>query len=68
MKQVSGKKLIAILQKHGWKVARSRGSHFSLKKPGEKNIITVSAHGNRPLKSGLLTKYLKDAGLTIDDI
>ena len=68
MKTFSGKELIIILEKNGWTVLRSKGSHFSLKKPGIKNILTVPVHGNEPLRPGTLRKLLRLAGLSPDDL
>jgi predicted RNA binding protein YcfA (HicA-like mRNA interferase family) len=68
MKLISGKELIIILEKNGWTVLRSKGSHFSLKKPGVNKILTVPVHGNEPLRPGTLKKLLRLAGLCPDDL
>ena len=68
MKSISGKELIAVLKRNGWTVLRSKGSHFSLKKSGSKNILTVPVHGNEALRPGTLKKLFRLAGLTSDDL
>ncbi len=64
MKQLSGKDLAKVLQRHGWALLRVRGSHHVYGKPGEIVRLSVPIHGNKPLKQGLLTYFLKMAGLS----
>ncbi len=63
MKQMSGKELIALLEKHGWTLARVKGSHHVMVKEGNPARISVPVHGNKPLKTGLLIHFMKIAGL-----
>lgn len=58
---MSGKELVKLLMRHGWKLDRIQGSHHIVAK-GEKTI-TVPVHGNHDLKPGLLNAILKQAGL-----
>jgi predicted RNA binding protein YcfA (HicA-like mRNA interferase family) len=58
---VSGKKLVSILEKHGWVVKRINGSHHIMVKDGEIANISVPVHGNKDLKKGLLNAILKTA-------
>jgi predicted RNA binding protein YcfA (HicA-like mRNA interferase family) len=67
MKQLSGKELVALLERNGWRRHRQKGSTVSLKKPYGKVIITVPLHGNKPLKAGLLVYLLKLAELKEED-
>ena len=53
MKAISGKKLVSVLRKNGWKLDRINGSHYILTKPGNEKAIVVPVHGNRALKIGL---------------
>ena len=64
MKQLSGKDLAKVLQRHGWVLLRVRGSHHVYGKPGEIVRLSVPIHGNKPLKQGLLAHFLKMAGLS----
>jgi len=68
MKQISGKEFCRILEKHGWTVQRIKGSHHIYGKKGEENKISVPVHGNRPMKSGLLSYFIKVAGLKEKDL
>ncbi len=68
MKQINGKELIRLLRKHGWETHSSKGSHFKLKKPGCEHALIIPIHGNKPLKSGILSKILRDAGISIKEL
>ncbi|MCL2876826.1 MAG: type II toxin-antitoxin system HicA family toxin [Betaproteobacteria bacterium] len=63
MKQLSGRALVAILRRHGWRLDRVRGSHHVMVKPGRPEIITVPVHGNTLIKTGLLLAILRIAGV-----
>lgn len=61
---VSGRALVRALERDGWFVARQRGSHVRLKKPGRQHAVVVPLHGE--VKKGTLAGILRDAGLTRD--
>ena len=58
---MTGKELIKLLQKNGWKLDRIKGSHHQMTKDGK--VITVPVHGNADMKKGLLEDILKKTGL-----
>jgi predicted RNA binding protein YcfA (HicA-like mRNA interferase family) len=68
MKTVSGKQLARTLENQGWQLLRVHGSHHVFGKPGNPARLTVPAHGNRPLKRGLLAHLLKLAGLSEEQL
>ena len=68
MTSASGKDLIKVLKKHGWKLLRVHGSHHIFGKRGSVVRLSVPLHGNRPLKAGLLAHLLKMANLTQEDL
>jgi predicted RNA binding protein YcfA (HicA-like mRNA interferase family) len=68
LKQVSGKALARAVQRKGWLLARSKGSHYIFIKDGNPERLVIPIHGNRPLKIGLLRSQMKIAGLTEDEI
>jgi len=68
LKQVSGKELARAVQRKGWVLARSKGSHHIFVKDGRPERLVIPIHGNRPLKVGLLRSQMKIAGLTEDEI
>lgn len=63
---VSGAKLIDVLQKLGWEVARQRGSHVRLKHQDRAVSLVVPLH--RELKRGTLNGILRDASLSRDEL
>lgn len=53
---MSGKEMLRLFEKNGWKKARQKGSHVTVKKEGELPE-TIPMH--KELKSGLEKKLLK---------
>lgn len=68
MKAVSGKQLTRIVERHGWKLPRVRGSHHIYGKEGSVVRLSIPIHGNKPLKAGLLKHLMRSAGLRERDI
>ena len=68
MKQISGKELARIVERHGWALLRVTGSHYIYGKAGSIVRLSIPLHANRPLKTGLLRHLLKLAGLTENDL
>lgn len=56
------KEMIKLLQKNGFIIERSNGSHHFLRNPQTGKTTTVPLH-TTDLKKGLENKILKDAGL-----
>lgn len=63
MRQLSGKELIQILERHGWSLLRITGSHHIYGRTGSVVRLSIPVHANKPLKLGLLKHLLKQAGL-----
>lgn len=68
MKQVSGKELCRIVDRHGWQLLRINGSHHIYGKAGSVVRLSIPVHANQPLKMGLLRHLLKQANLTEQDL
>jgi predicted RNA binding protein YcfA (HicA-like mRNA interferase family) len=63
---ISGKQLVALLEKNGFILTRINGSHHRMKHP-DGRITTVPVHKNQDLPKGLLHKIIRDdLQLTID--
>ncbi|MGN0620097.1 MAG: type II toxin-antitoxin system HicA family toxin [Ruminiclostridium sp.] len=56
------KEMIKLLQRNGFKIERSNGSHHFLRNPETGKTTTVPLH-SKDLKTGTEQKILKDAGL-----
>lgn len=59
-----GREVIKILKKFGWEVIRE-SKHPQLIHPNFDYPISVPCH-SKPVKKGLLSKIIKDAGLTLE--
>lgn len=58
---LTGKEMLKLLKRNGWKELRKEGSHHILEK--DSAIIVVPVHGNQDLGKGLEQRILKDTGL-----
>ncbi len=63
MKGMNGKRVIKILEAHGWTQTRVNGSHHLLKKDGI--TVPVPVHGTQDLGMGLLKKIEKQTGVKL---
>jgi len=63
--QVSGKDAVKVFEKAGWNVARQKGSHIVLVRPGSIYSLSIPLHDE--LGPGLLRDQIRKAGLTIDE-
>ncbi len=68
MKSLSGKAFSKILQQHGWRLLRTRGSHHIYGKTGTVVRLSLPVHGSQPLKAGLLRHMMKLADLRESDL
>lgn len=59
---VSPKKLVAILKREGFRVARQKGSHLILMKESVRTVIPV--HPGRDVKPGLVRAIIREAEIT----
>jgi predicted RNA binding protein YcfA (HicA-like mRNA interferase family) len=60
---LTGKEIIAALQKAGFKVGRIRGSHYILiHEDGRRTVVPV--HGSETIGRGLLSQILRDCQLS----
>jgi predicted RNA binding protein YcfA (HicA-like mRNA interferase family) len=64
---VKPQELIRVLERRGWQLTRTRGSHYVFKHPEFANRIVVPVHG-RELKRGILTAIIKDTGISRDEL
>ena len=67
MRPLSGKEFCRILERHGWRLLRVRGSHHVYGKAGERARLSVPVHGSDKLKAGLQRHLLKLAGIGEDE-
>jgi predicted RNA binding protein YcfA (HicA-like mRNA interferase family) len=60
---MTGNELVKLLEKNGWVVARIKGSHYIMKKEGERATLSIPVHTGTEIKPGLLNFILKTASL-----
>jgi predicted RNA binding protein YcfA (HicA-like mRNA interferase family) len=63
---VSGQELVRVLEKLGWSLARRKGSHMILTRPGA--IVTLSIPDHRELDRGTLRSLIRAAGLSAEQL
>lgn len=62
---LSGREVVRALVAMGWTVARQRGSHIILTKPGEPATLSVPDH--KEVARGTLRSLLRSANLTVNE-
>lgn len=65
--RVTGKEIVRSLQKAGFSVDRTRGSHVFLKH-SDGRATAVPVHSGETLGPGLLRALLRDAKLSVEDL
>ena len=68
MKNLSGRELAKVLERHSCRLLRTQGSHHIYGKEGSVVRLSVPVHSNQPLRKGLLNHLLKMAGLEENDL
>lgn len=66
LKPIASEKLIKVLEKTGFVMARQKGSHVFLKHPDGRATV-VPVHKGEEIGRGLLRKIIKDAKLTREE-
>lgn len=61
----SGAAAVKKFRRAGWIVARQRGSHVMMVKPGYEYTLSIPQH--EELGPGLLRKLIRQAGLTAEE-
>jgi predicted RNA binding protein YcfA (HicA-like mRNA interferase family) len=67
LRAVSGKELLRILLRKGWRLVRVKGSHHHIESPTGEDRVTIPVHGSESLPIGLLRSIMKQAGLKEND-
>lgn len=62
---LSGQEVVRIFEVLGWHVARQRGSHIIMVKPGQ--IVTLSVPNHREIAKGTLRSLIRSAGLSVSE-
>jgi predicted RNA binding protein YcfA (HicA-like mRNA interferase family) len=65
--RVKGRAVVRALERAGFIIERTRGSHIFLKHSGGR-ITTVPVHAGETLGPGLLRAILRDTELSVDQL
>jgi predicted RNA binding protein YcfA (HicA-like mRNA interferase family) len=65
--RLKGKELIRILERAGFQVARTKGSHTFLKHADGRATV-VPIHSGETIGPGLLRAILRDVEMSVDDL
>ena len=65
---LSGKKLLGILLKHGFRALRIKGSHVFVEAIDGPQTTVIPVHGNEDLGKGLLKSILNELDLEVNDL
>lgn len=63
--RLKGKEVIRILERLGFEVVRTRGSHVFLKHP-DGRVTTVPVHSGETIGPGLLRSILRGTEMTLE--
>ena len=64
---VTAKELIKALKRSGFNEFRQKGSHLTLIRDSDGKQVTIPVHSGKTIGKGLLSKILKEVGLTIEE-
>jgi len=62
---LDGPQVVKMFQRHGWEVARQRGSHIIMVRDDHQATLSIPNH--RPVARGALRSLIRDAGLTVEE-
>ena len=63
LRVLSGKAVCSILEKHGFREVRSRGSHVVMQKQSPHGSVTVPVPLHNELRTGTLQSIIRQSGL-----
>ena len=63
----SGKETIQALRRAGLLQDHQEGSHITMIDPSTRRRVTVTVHGNKDLKPGVMRAIIRQAGLSVEE-
>jgi len=67
LRSISGKELIAALQKLGFVTLRVKGSHHFLRHPDGRTTV-IAVHAGEDIGPGLMSKILRDVKMSREQL
>jgi len=65
--RLKGKEVIRILERLGFRIIRTKGSHSFMKHPDGRATV-VPVHSGETIGAGLLRAILRDLEMSVDDL
>jgi len=65
--RLKGKEIVRLLQRIGFQIVRTRGSHVFLRH-ADGRVTTVPVHSGETIGPGLLRSILRDVELSAEDL
>jgi predicted RNA binding protein YcfA (HicA-like mRNA interferase family) len=65
--RLKGKEIVRVLERMGFRIARTRGSHVFLRHE-DGRVTTVPVHTGETVGPGLLRSILRDVELSVQDL
>jgi predicted RNA binding protein YcfA (HicA-like mRNA interferase family) len=62
---LSGREVVKALIGDGWELARQKGSHMILVKPG--SVVSLSVPDHREVAKGTLRSLIRSAGYSLEE-
>lgn len=60
--------IIKLVESHGWRLDRTRGSHRQFRHPAKPGTVTIAGHPGADLSRATIRSIMKQAGLTREDL
>ncbi len=67
LRTLSGREVIAILRRHGFREVRQRGSHIMMQLPRDGTTLTVPVPDHKELAIGTLLSIIRQSGLAREE-
>jgi predicted RNA binding protein YcfA (HicA-like mRNA interferase family) len=64
---MTAREIVRVLERHGFEQVRQSGSHLILRHADGRRV-TVPIHKGKDLGRGLLSRIMKDADITVEDL
>lgn len=65
---INGRQILRALQRAGFELTRTSGSHHVLRRPGPpEHRVVVPLHGAHDLPPGTVRSIIEQSGLTVDE-
>lgn len=65
--RITGTEAVRAFEKAGFVLVRVKGSHHHLKQEGNPVRLSIPCHPGKALGTGLLSRQIKDAGMTVEE-